>query len=490
MESWLSTVDAATAGAAAATALTGDPAKLSRFLDDVRTLASLDSICATWGVDPSAARTLVGSIGARITQMRCSKGSKRTVCGVIGPGWGPAGKGSPDIRRAYSALTTATTHDVGRAAARWTRSQSVGVDVRYYHYSHLYAVATGALPALDGLTRDRHVQRTYLAAWSRIQGAVDGALDAIATLGGPHPLDVEQVRSALAAGFWLLDNAPAFTAALRGGGKYAGSPQLRSLRRQLGAALSANPHAFAPGSLGDLGRTQWRALLFSLGVGTPEADTSVKTGREDLGAVLVGTWERLAASNPEVYSREAFSTLSADWVGHEPEPEPEPAAAEPAADPWSPRVAGPGDVEAITAMAAAASGGGARAEAVADAVATGHAVVAYAAGDLVAFRYERALGPHTLGDGLLLVCPALHGLGLGERVLSAYEDTAPAWALMSVVVHTSAGAAGGGEQVPEDQPSTGDAGPGPRFWVARGYTLVGSTGDTRLFTKHLGDTTG
>jgi len=467
-------------GASAVSTLSGDPARLSRFLDDVRTLAGLDVICATWGVDPAACRTLVGSIGARITQMRCSKGNKRTVCGVIGAGWGPAGKGSPDIRRAYSALTSASARDVERAAARWVRYQRVGSRAGYYHYAHLYAVATGALPALDGLTRDRHVQGAYLQAWSRIQGAVDGALDAIATLGGPHPLDVEQARTALADGFWLLDNAPAFTAALRGGGKYAGSAQLRSLRRELGAALGGDPDAFAPGSLGELGRTQWRALLFSLRVGAPEADTAVKTGREDLGVVLAGAWERLAASNPEMYSRSELHALSGDWVGHEPAPAPAPPAPEPPPDPWAPRVAGPGDVEAIAAMAEAALGGADRSGDVADAVGSGHAVVAYAAGGLVAFRYERALGPHTLGDGLLLVCPALAGLGLGERVLAAFEDTAPAWALMSVVAHTSTGEPRDGEQ-----PGTGGPGPGPRFWVARGYTLVGSGGDTHLFTKHL-----
>jgi len=92
---------------------------------------------------------------------------------------------------------------------------------------------------------------------------------------------------------------------------------------------------------------------------------------------------------------------------------------------------------------------------------------------LVGFRYQHALTPDVLGDGLLLVHPAWRRQGIGTRLVTTFDQCAPDRFRMSLVLNTDLLAS---REAKED--ATG-------FWVAQGYELAASTGPTRLLVRHL-----
>lgn len=133
-----------------------------------------------------------------------------------------------------------------------------------------------------------------------------------------------------------------------------------------------------------------------------------------------------------------------------------------------------GDVDAIAALRVSVLGWDRRDRYVRAAITHGHATVAHtSAGEPVGFRYQHALTPDTLGDGLLLVTPPWRGRGVGRALVTSFEATADVrWAL-SVVLNTDLLVA-----ATDKPPATG-------FWVRMGYQLVAQTPGTRLLVKSL-----
>lgn len=107
------------------------------------------------------------------------------------------------------------------------------------------------------------------------------------------------------------------------------------------------------------------------------------------------------------------------------------------------------------------------------ALTAGHGVGAFDQGGLVGFRYQHALTPDVLGDGLILVHPRWRGRGVGRVLVEEFEHTAPASFHLSVVLNTDLL-----HSATTKQDATG-------FWQACGYELVASTPGSRLLVRRL-----
>jgi len=131
------------------------------------------------------------------------------------------------------------------------------------------------------------------------------------------------------------------------------------------------------------------------------------------------------------------------------------------------------DVLLIGHMREAVLGWDQRLDYVRQAVRSGHAVGTFSDGGLVGFRYQHALLPDVLGDGLILVHPAWRERGVGKQLVTEFERCAPERFRLSVVLNTDLLAS----RTPKADAT--------RFWLSCGYELVTSTGPSRLLVRPL-----
>ena len=137
------------------------------------------------------------------------------------------------------------------------------------------------------------------------------------------------------------------------------------------------------------------------------------------------------------------------------------------------RTLGEADVPLICHMREQTLGWDPRPDYVRQAVVDGHAVGAFESGGLIGFRYQHALTPDVLGDGLALVHPAHQRRGLGRQIVEQFELLAPERFRMSVVLNTDLLASAA------EKPDATD------FWRSCGYALVASTGPSRMLVRML-----
>jgi len=131
------------------------------------------------------------------------------------------------------------------------------------------------------------------------------------------------------------------------------------------------------------------------------------------------------------------------------------------------------DVPLVGHMRETVLGWDQRLDYVEQAITSGHAVGAFSDGGVVGFRYQHAMVPDVLGDGLILVHPAWRGQGVGRRLVADFERAAPTRFRLSVVLNTD---------LLDSRTPKADA---TNFWLSCGYDLVASTGPSRLLVRQL-----
>lgn len=288
------------------------PAQALVVLAGVRAGADRPSVESAAGLGSDQVMDVVAGVGSRIGQANkvgpraasCLSTSRGARAGlgpgvhehdgalvvVLAAGWGRTRKEPRDVSRSYAAIALSDPAGDDAAVRKWSATTTDDAEVTYQHLAHLYAVAAGAFPTLDGITADVNVQKAYLRGFDALVAAVRGGHQHLAVVLHPHS-SASEVLEAVRGCFWLLGAfarpVARYAAAAAQGNVDAARPLAGALA-QLRTAVERTPRRFFPSSIADLSRTQFRVICSQLGYPVPLDDdgTSDGTGERALIAAL------------------------------------------------------------------------------------------------------------------------------------------------------------------------------------------------------------
>jgi hypothetical protein len=218
-------------------------------------------------------------------------GPGSTVIVILGSGWDRGATHLRSVNRAYASVAVS---DGGRddwAIDRWRSTTDVEQVLTYGHFAHLYAVATGVMATLTGISEDREVQAAYVRAFDMMADTVAASGAAVTRL--CQSRTPAEVLQSLPACFWSLERAAGVLhrcAGAAASGDLEAAVKLSQLVAGVRSGVTRTPARFFPRSLADLTHAQFRAITAVLGhrvQDSVEGTAHVDAGLESFTAALL-----------------------------------------------------------------------------------------------------------------------------------------------------------------------------------------------------------